>query len=247
MVKDTKHILQRNKRLEEIEDGRKPKSKIQKVVFSAEKPLKKQLEEIEAPWDGKIPEEDFFSDLGKVPELIKEQQDLIEKLRQKGHKDAKFIADRMLVVLDDQAGMFKGGNTNNPMVNYVIKHRHANSSVIIVTQAYRAIPKTIRTNCNAVILFDIPNLSELKAIYEENPEGLNEQEWMKVYKHATQGTYDFMYINNKFPKGERIFRNFKHMLKVKYVDKRAIDKDGMEIEGDDEEQEKPGKRIKTSN
>lgn len=245
VVKDTRNVLQRNKRLEEIEDGRKPKAKIKKVVFSAEKPLEKQLEEIEEPWDGKIPEEDFFSDLSEVPVRIKEQQDLIEKLRQKGHKDAKFIADRMLVVLDDQAGMFKGGNTNNPMVNYVIKHRHANSSVIIVTQAYRAIPKTIRTNCNAVILFDIPNLSELKAIYEENPEGLHEHEWMKVYKHATQGTYDFMYINNKFPKGERIFRNFKHMLQLKYKDSESREKsnDG-EIVSDDAEHKE--KKVKTT-
>lgn len=33
--------------------------------------------------------------------------------------------------------MYKGGNTNNPVVNYVIKHRHYSSSCILVTQAYK--------------------------------------------------------------------------------------------------------------
>lgn len=233
VVKETKNVLAENTKLAEILDGRKPRSKIKKVVFSAEKPLEKQLEEIEDKFEGLIPEEDFFSDLNLVIEKIAEQQKIIKNLHDKGHeKDAKFIADRMLVVLDDQAGMFKGGNVNNPMVNYVIKHRHASSSVIIVTQAYKAIPKTIRTNCNAMIVFDIPNLSELKAIYEENPEGLTEKEWMKVYKHATKDHYSFLYINNKFRKGETMFKRFDKMLRIKV--KGMADDDDEDIDEEDE-------------
>lgn len=230
VVKETKNVLVENKKLAEIMDGRKPKSKVKKVIFSSEKPLEKQLEEIDDKFDGIIPEEDFFSDLNLVIEKISEQQKIIKDLHEKGHdKDAKFIADRMLVVLDDQAGMFKGGNVNNPMVNYVIKHRHASSSVIIVTQAYKAIPKTIRTNCNAIIIFDIPNLSERKVIYEENPEGLTEKEWMKVYSHATRDDYSFLYINNKFRKGETMFKRFDKLLRVKF---KGLDEDGDEVEDD---------------
>lgn len=218
VVKATKHVLARNKKKEELLDNRKPNQKIKKVVFTPDKPLEKQQEELEEKFDGTVPEDDFFSDLDTVLEKIKEQQKEIEKLEEMGSKNPKHDSDRMLVVLDDQAGMFKGGNVNNPMVNYVIKHRHANSSLIIVTQAYKAIPKTIRTNCNAIILFDIPNLAELKVVYEENPECLTEKEWMKVYKHATKEDYSFMYINNKFPKGERIFKKFDTMLRVKECD-----------------------------
>lgn len=232
VVKETKNVLAENKKLNEIMDGRvSSKSKIKKVVFSKEKPLEEQLKELDDKFDGLIPEEDFFSDLNLVIEKIAEQQKIIKQLHDKGHeKDAKFIADRMLVVLDDQAGMFKGGNVNNPMVNYVIKHRHASSSVIIVTQAYKAIPKTIRTNCNAMIIFDIPNLSELKAIYEENPEGLTEKEWMKVYKHATRDHYSFLYINNKFQKGETMFKRFDKMLRIKTKGMASSDEEEEEEE-----------------
>ncbi len=216
VVQSERNVLKENKKLEKALDGFTHKNKkIKKVVFNGKEPLEEQLKKAETRFDGIIPKEDFITDLDEIPRKIKEQQDIIKQLHDKGYKkQAKYIADRMLVVLDDQAGMFKGGNVNNPMVNYVIKHRHSSSSVIIVTQAYKAIPKTIRTNCNALILFEIPNLSELKVIYEENPEGLNEHEWMKVYQHATEEPYSFMYINNKFPKGQRIYKRFDSQLVV---------------------------------
>jgi len=69
------------------------------------------------------------------------------------------------------------------------------------------IPKSIRTNCNCMILFRIPNLKELQVIYEENPEGYNEQEWMQLYDEATSENFSFLYINNKFPKGQTMFKN----------------------------------------
>lgn len=216
VVQNTKHVLKKNTKLKRIVDGETGnKGKITRVVFHDDAELRKEAVE-DDPFDGRIPKEDFFTDIAELPQRIAIQQNLIQELhdQHKLGKAAKFTADRMIVVLDDQAGMFKGGNTNNPMVNYVIRHRHVSSSVIIVTQAYKAIPKTIRTNCNALILFDIPNLSELKVIYEENPEGLNEDEWMRVYRHATQEPFSFMYINNKFDKGKRIYKNFTHLLQV---------------------------------
>lgn len=218
VVKSTKHVLAENKPLEDILlHGKKKKKqeKLPRILFKDEKEVQNRSQE-KPKFTGELDEDDFFSDMDEVVTRVHEQHEIIEKLRQQydlGPK-AKFVANRVLVVLDDQAGMFKGGNTQNPLVNFVIRHRHTSTSVIIVTQAYKAIPRTIRTQCNALILFDIPNLVELKSVYEENPEGLSEPEWLKVYELATSGNYDFMYINNKFPKGERIFHNFESMLRI---------------------------------
>jgi hypothetical protein len=230
VVQKTKHVLKRNNKLDKLMNAKVPDGPIRKVVFHNEEELRKE-QDAEDKFDGRIPKEDFFTDIADLPARIAEQQRLIQELHDEKNlgKAAKFTADRMIVVLDDQAGMFKGGNTNNPMVNYVIRHRHVSSSVIIVTQAYKAIPKTIRTNCNALILFDIPNLSELKVIYEENPEGLNEEEWMKVYQHATADPFSFMYINNKFNKGERIYKNFTHLLQVS-KNVKGVAKDDDEVQ-----------------
>lgn len=216
VVKATKKVLKRNTKLEHMLNGQKVKKNVPKIVFdNAEKQMKHKKDKKD--WDGKIPKEDFFPYMDELFPRLAEQQKVIDELRGKDEENggkAKFNADRLLIVLDDQAGMFKGGNNNNPIVNYVIKHRHYSSSCIIVTQAYKAVPKTIRTNCNAVILFEIPNLQELKVVYEENPDGMNEKEWMATYRHCTAEPFSFMYINSKFKKGERVFRNFDTMIQV---------------------------------
>ena len=215
IVQKTKGVLAENKKLMKALNNLQRNKKVKKVVFHGGKSLEDQIKEMEEPFDGIIPEGDFFADINEVPKRIAEQQNIIQKLNDLGiGKKSKFLADRLLVILDDQAGMFKGGNTNNPMVNYVIKHRHCSSSVIIVTQAYKAIPKTIRTNCNCIIVFEIPNESELMVIYEENPEGMDYDTWKKVYQHATAEPYSFLYLNNKFPKGERAYKRFDSLLRV---------------------------------
>lgn len=210
VVKETRHVLKRNIKLDKALTRHITRKKIEKVVHANDQ----DREPVQ--YDGRIPDTDFFTSLDQLQDKLDEQQHQIDELHTKGWgSEAKFLADRLLVILDDQAGMFKGGNFNNPVVNYVIKHRHYSSSCIIVTQAYKAVPKTIRSNCNALILFEIPNLSELKVIYEENPEGLSEKEWMNVYKHCTEKPYAFMYINNKFPKNHRIFSQFNSRMQVK--------------------------------
>lgn len=119
--------------------------------------------------------------------------------------NAKYDADRMLLVMDDQAGLFRNG-MRNPVTNFLLKNRHYSCSVIVVTQAYKAVPKTVRIACSCLILFECPNLVELKSIYEEWPEGMNYEEWLRVYKYAIREPFSFMYINNKFKPGQRVFK-----------------------------------------
>lgn len=82
----------------------------------------------------------------------------------------------------------------------------------MITQAYKEIPKTIRTNFSCLILFEIPNDKEVQVIYEENSMGLKHEDWLETYEHATNGEHDFMYINYKFPKRYRVMKNFDQFL-----------------------------------
>jgi hypothetical protein len=221
LVKKTKHVLAENKKLEQELNSMKVKGKKLKVVFKDSMSLQEQITEKEG-WDGNIPEEDFFADIDRIPSLIKSQQDILDRLKDLGvNEKRRYIIDRQLLIMDDQAGMFRQG-IHSPLTNFVIKHRHTSTSVIVVTQAYKAIPKTIRSNCNAVIIFDIPNKSEMQAIYEENPNGLSYKDWEKLYQHATSEAYSFLYINTKFPKGERMFKNFDVQLQMKTLQPTKI-------------------------
>lgn len=215
VVKSTKYVVQENKKLKALlGDGIDPqtKKKIPKIVYGSGEPHTGV--EHRQRFDGYVDDEDFVNDLEDLMPIMAEQNDMIQHIRHNLHQDqkAKYISDRILIVMDDQAGLFKGGNTRNPIVNFVLKHRHYNTSLIIVTQAYKAIPKTIRVNCNQLICFEISNQSELECIYEEHPCGLTEESWMKMFRYATRQPYAFLYVNDAFPKGHRCFVNFKEAI-----------------------------------
>lgn len=212
LVKKMRGIVRENKRLEKVLRDKEPTAKVPKIVFDdAETERKHTGDGGDKKFTGEMKDEWFFPNMDDLQGYLQEQQETIHKVKAKIGEKAKFVADRMLVVLDDQAGQFPGGNT--PMTNYVIRHRHYSSSVIVVTQAYKAIPKTIRTNMNSLILFEIGNQSELMAIYEEFNDQLSQESWFRLYRHATRDPYCFLYYNSHFPKGERMYKNFTHRLR----------------------------------
>jgi len=160
-------------------------------------------------FDGKIPEENFFhryseNDLDKI---LTRQNKLIELLKE--HDKPKYLADRILLIFDDLVGsnlfsnakdnLFKGFNT---------RHRHFSASVIMVSQGYKEIPKTVRSNWTAVILFEISNDQEVAVIYEECTMGLKRKNWLEIFAHCTAEPYGFMYLNAKSPPGYRVMKNF---------------------------------------
>jgi len=92
------------------------------------------------------------------------------------------------------------------------RHRHYSASVIMVSQGYKEIPKTVRSNWTALILFEIANDKEVSVIYEEATMGFEREIWYEMYKHAILEPYGFMYMNSKQPKKFRIMKNFDKYL-----------------------------------
>ena len=136
---------------------------------------------------------------------------MINNLKEGG--STKFLANRMLIIFDDLVGSsLFSQRKKDPFKILNTTHRHYSASMLLVTQAYKEIPKTVRTNFSALIIFEIPNEKELDVIYEENPVGLKRDDWMKFYNYATEGAHDFMFINYQKPKNQRIMKNFTHIL-----------------------------------
>jgi len=222
-VMKQKGLIQRNKKLEAIMDGmaKSKSNKKWKLIHADES---KMHDEGEEKFDGSLDEEDMFMDIDKIFPILEEQQTSIEFLKEyleqekRDVDEAKYLADRMLIILDDQAGRFDAG-VNTPLNNFVIRHRHYSASVIIVTQAYKAIPRTIRTCMMQVILFDIGSNNELKIIYEDRADCLDEKSWMEVYRHAVKDRpYSFLYFNYKFPPGKRFYKRFDSLISVQQCD-----------------------------
>lgn len=82
----------------------------------------------------------------------------------------------------------------------------------MVSQGYKEVPKTIRTNWTALIVFEIGNEKEVIVIYEEFAMGLKYDQWLESYREATEGDHSFLYINFQQPKRLRMWKNFQEVL-----------------------------------
>lgn len=219
VVRNTKGLLVENKKLEDILTNGAQKShqnKKWKLVFA--NPAAHQAHKDGDKFDGKIYDEDMVKDMEEILPVFKEQQGVIDYLRDEGicggddeveKEKPRFLIDRILIILDDQAGLFKHTVSKNPIVNIFLRHRHFSTSIIVATQAYKAIPKTIRINFSALILFEIPNQLELEDIYHEYPDKLDQDSWIDLYwKIVEDEPFSFFYFNNHFPAGHRIHKRF---------------------------------------
>lgn len=124
--------------------------------------------------------------------------------------DLAQLIPRTLWVFDDMVGSGLFSNKRNyAFKRLTVRRRHFYSSMIGVTQAYKEIPKTTRTNANCIILFRIDSDEELNTIYREYPMGLRFPDWIQVVKYCTQEPYSFILFNLQTSNPDmRIVKNF---------------------------------------
>lgn len=217
-VKDQKLLTENTPLKKWIKEMSKENRFTKEIVQPA--PLGRELEGLvnqKEPADGKIPEECFFSEYDEqtLADIMEDQMKIVKMLKK--HKKSKHLANRTLIIFDDLVGSsLFSGRKDNPFKKLNTNHRHYSTSMLMVTQAYKEIPKTVRINFSCLIVFSIANEKEVVAIYEENPMNLNQNDWHEVYHHATEGDHDFMFINYQKPKRLRIMKNFDSVL---FIDK----------------------------
>jgi len=222
IVKKTKGVLKENVKLKEILTGSRKKGakKVPKIVHNSEGDADEHREKEmkgQGGFDGKIPLDSFIEDMDKLPGLMKKQNEIVEKLHELGYETDEIrykLLDRILLIEDDMAGLYRQGSTNNPLANLLFKQRHFNASMIKVTQAYKAMPSSLRLGMNSLICFEISNQQQLEVIYDEWQMGMTKPEWMAVFKEATREPYSFLYFNNDFPKGQRVYKKFDYLIDV---------------------------------
>jgi len=157
-----------------------------------------------------IPEDCFMAEYSEsdLLDILKEQQKVVEWLKSKDK--SKHLANRILFVFDDMVGsnLFSNDRQNAfKMLN--TNHRHKSASLIIVSQAYREIPKTPRTNFSCLVLFEILSEGELEAIMTEFPMGMKKNEWLMCYNYCVEGEFNFLFYNMQIKeKRLRVFKNF---------------------------------------
>ena len=100
-----------------------------------------------------------------------------------------------IVIFDD----FVCDKNQKPLIDYFIRGRHKNCSVIYLSQSFYGTPKDIRLNCSHFCIYEFPSSNERNLISKEL--GVDKEQ----YINATNKPYSFLYVDK--PK-KLIKRNF---------------------------------------
>ena len=100
-----------------------------------------------------------------------------------------------IVIFDD----FVCEKNQKPLIDYFIRGRHKNCSVIYISQSFYGTPKDIRLNCSHFCIYEFPSSNERNLISREL--GVDKEQ----YINAINKPYSFLYVDK--PK-KLIRRNF---------------------------------------
>ena len=153
---------------------------------------------------GNIPKENFIATMtpAHLESIIEHLKKLIEE------KGIEWVAkkDRMILILDDVVAERNFLESPEALKMFALL-RHYLCSVIVMVQSYNKLPRALRLNANAIMVF--PSLqSEITVLKDEiTPPGISKKDFEKVIEYATDGRYDFLYINRHADPGKRVRKN----------------------------------------
>ena len=131
---------------------------------------------------------------GKYQELIKQFDTISQHV---GYPVIEYSNDKIIpvgdldsdsqkvVIFDD----FVCDKNQKPLINYFIRGRHKNCSVICLSQSFYKTPKEIRLNCSHFCIYEFPSANEKSLITREL--GVSKQQ----YERATSKPYSFLYLD----------------------------------------------------
>jgi hypothetical protein len=119
-----------------------------------------------------------------------------------------------LVVFDDLV-LVKDQET---ICEFFIRARKVNCSIMYLTQAYYETPKTIRSNCNYIVLKKIASKRDLDMILREYTLGVDDDQLRQLYTECTRKPLDWLMVSIDDPPEKRFRHNYQVLNDVDTVD-----------------------------
>ena len=108
-----------------------------------------------------------------------------------------------LVCFDDLQLM----KNQEPIMNYYIRARKKNCSVIYLAQNYYQVPKVIRCNCSYLVILKLSGARDARMILSELGLGIDKEQLHEIYEYATREKFSPLVVDmeadapDKFRKG----------------------------------------------
>ena len=157
----------------------------------------------------KLPPENFKKNFtaDDLESLIESRKELIKS------KGIEWVAkhSRVLIIMDDIIADRSFLMSPAALKCFALL-RHYLCSVIVLTQSYNKIPRALRINCNATIVFPSTQ-SEVEVLLDEiTPAGMSKRQFENVVDYATDDKYTFLYINRHADRKEQIRKNLDEVI-----------------------------------
>ena len=125
-------------------------------------------------------------------------------------EDYKSFKGQILVIFDDLVNEKKA---QEPITEWFIRGRKlaGGTTMFYLTQSYFKTPKTIRVNCNIIMLKKLSSIRDLNMILGDYNLGVGKQKMLDLYHKAIQNN-GFLFIDIDAPEEERFRKNFKEIL-----------------------------------
>ena len=157
-----------------------------KGIIKLNKPLINKLKELddnisyENSYETSISDENFIDEVEPtlLKTLIEEQKSIIQAY-------GKSYADHILLIYDDTISFKKFWNSEST-IQLFFNSRHYKISIIITSQNYKSMPKSLRLNMSQMLLYFTANQDELKNIYIENSSSLGFKKFEQIYRDTCQ-------------------------------------------------------------
>lgn len=144
-------------------------------------------------------------DLGYLLEILQEQKYITNKY-------GKEYSNKILFAIDDCI-MDKTFHSRE-FIDFILKSRHYNISMIIISQSYFRLNNNLRLNNTQLLLFENGSKKQLDEIYEENGLGLTKKEFFEIYEYIMSEPYAFMNWNYQNSKKFRLWKNFTDLIEI---------------------------------
>lgn len=175
----------------------------------------------------------------------------LERDQQRLREDDKQL-QRVCVVFDDSVTQ---GISNRFSVNalddLIQRCRHINCSVIIASQAYRQLNRSMRCLNTLAFIITKVNLPDLKAIAEEHSGLITTKQFEEMYRQVIKSNkveYPFLLINYQRPFDKRFWLTFNYLIEVEgdeMDDKEEIKEEKIEDVSDRDDEDDSGDPIPT--
>lgn len=126
----------------------------------------------------------------------------------------KDFEGQILMIFDDLVNE----KNQRPIIEWFIRGRKIAKgvSMIYLSQSYFAIEKTIRIQCNYIMLKKLSSTKDLTAILKDFSLGLTKEELLTLYEYATREKTDFLMVRIDNKPEERFCKNFLEIIAIPY-------------------------------